>query len=269
MILFRKEPIPLQMRNIMLLDDEKTGGVVYVNKQTYDQALLLQGRFDGDPNRVINTIKGKGTETYILNVELRGLVENMMRFMPAPLNMLAPFIIMATQNKNIEWKADNMEMGYGILHQYSQLIDFNATTLVPAEVRMNISLPTVILMQYEVSWDEICSTLKDRVAILKNDSVKDDEPKVEPKSSNNLINKTEPKEETKQTSTEEEEEEEDDGIDWDALNARLAEIREAPPENPIPITPATATHQTTPIPLTVVDKSEMEASKNVLDEFDM
>ena len=44
MILYRKEPYPIQMKNVMLLDDTKSGGVVYVNKNTYDQALLLSGR---------------------------------------------------------------------------------------------------------------------------------------------------------------------------------------------------------------------------------
>lgn len=251
MILYRKEPIPLQMRNIMLLDDDRTGGVVYVNKQTYDQALLLHGRFDGDPNRVINTIKGKGTETYIVNVELRGLVENMMRNMPAPLNMLAPFIIMATQNKNIEWKADNMEMGYGILHQFSQLIDFNATTLVPAEIRNNLSLPTIILMQYEASWDELCSTLKDRVVNIKNDTVKNEEHVAKPKSSNEVS---------------EDDGEEDDGIDWDALNAKLEDIRNAPPEKPLSINTTPAPE---PTPVITANKSEAEDSNSILDEFDI
>lgn len=262
MILYRKEPIPLQMRNIMLLDDVRTGGVIYVNKQTYDQALLLYGRFDGDPNRVINTIKGKGTETYILNLELRELVNNMMKEMPSPLNMLAPFIIMATQNKNIEWDKDNLVMGYGILHQFSQLIDFNATTLVPAEIRNNLSLPTVILMQYEVSWDEICSTLKGRVVILKNDSVKNEEPEVKPKSST-IVNKSEVKEESE---SEPEDEEEDDGIDWDALNARLEDIKNAPPEKP---QPTNSTPAPEPTPVITANKSEAEASSSILDEFDI
>lgn len=260
MILYRKEPIPLQMRNIMLLDDDTTGGVVYVNKQTYDQALLLHGRFDGDPNRVINTIKGKGTETYVVNVELRGLVENMMKAMPKPLNMLAPFIILATQNKNIEWKADDLIMGYGILHQFSQLIDFNATTLVPAEVRNNLSLPTIILMQYEASWDELCSTLKDRVVNIKNDSVKNEEHVAKPKSSNE-VSKEVIKEEL-----EDDEEVEDDGIDWDALNARLEEIKNAPPEKPLSINTTPAPE---PTPVITANKSEAEASSSVLDEFDI
>lgn len=260
MILYKKEPIPLQMRNIMLLDDDRTGGVVYVNKQTYDQALLLHGRFDGDPNRVINTIKGKGTETYIVNVELRGLVENMMEAMPKPLNMLAPFIIMATQNKNIEWKADNLIMGYGILHQFSQLIDFNATTLVPAEVRNNLSLPTIILMQYESSWDELCSTLKDRVVNIKNDSVKNEEHVAKPKSSNEVSK------EVINEEPEDDEEVEDDGIDWDALNARLEEIKSAPPEKSLSINTTPAPE---PTPVITANKSEAEASSSILDEFDI
>lgn len=268
MILYRKEPIPLQMRNIMLLDDDKTGGIVYVNKQTYDQALLLYGRFDGDPNRVINILKGKGTETYILNVELRGLVDNMMKNMPSPLNMLAPFIIMATQNKNIEWKADNALMGYGILHQYSQLIDFNATTLVPAEVRINISLPTVILRQYEISWNELCSTLKDRVVTLKNDPVKNEEPKVEHKGST-VTKKEDPVKESKPVEETEEEEDTGDGIDWDALNARLESIKNEPEKKVQALVPTPATQSISSTPVQAIDKSEAATNNNILSEFDV
>jgi outer membrane biosynthesis protein TonB len=68
-------------------------------------------------------------------------------------------------NQGITWDVSNRELAYGILHQYSQLIDFNAMTLVPADVRANVTLPTAILMQYQASWDDLCSTLEDRVVL--------------------------------------------------------------------------------------------------------
>lgn len=165
MILYRKEPYPLQMKNIMLLDDTKSGGVVYVNKATYDQALMLYSRFDGNVKRVTDTIKSKKTEVYITVPNLPNVIEAMGKTMPEPLNVLAPFLMLCANNEGLEWNVEDREMAYGILHQYSQLIDFNAMTLVPAEVRANIQFPTSLLKQYKVSWDDLCSTLEDKVML--------------------------------------------------------------------------------------------------------
>lgn len=165
MILYRKEPYPLQMKNIILLDDNALGGVVYVGKQTYDQALLLHSRFDGNVQRVIDTLKNKKTEAYIAIPGLSGLISYMAKVMPEPLNILAPFLMFCTQNQGIEWNDKDVEFAYGILHQYSQMVDFNAMTLVPAEVRANVTLPTALLKQYKASWDDLCSTLEDKVVL--------------------------------------------------------------------------------------------------------
>lgn len=166
MILYRKEPYPLQMKNIMLLDDAKSGGVVYVSKTTYDQALMLHSRFDGNVQRVIDTLKSKKTEAYIAIPGLPNVINTMGKTMPEPLNILAPFLMLCTQNQGIEWNENDRELAYGILHQYSQLIDFNAMTLVPAEVRANVVIPTALLKQYQVSWDDICSTLEDKIVTV-------------------------------------------------------------------------------------------------------
>lgn len=163
MILYRKEPYHLQMKNIMLLDDVKSGGVVYVSKPTYDQALMLSSRFDGSVQRVIDALKCKKTEAYVATIGLPQLINEMSKTMPEPINILAPFLMFCTCNQGIEWSADKREMAYGILHQYSQMIDFNSMLLVPADVRANVSFPTALLMQYEISWNDLCSTLKDRV----------------------------------------------------------------------------------------------------------
>lgn len=171
MILYKKEPYPLQMKNIMLLDDAKSGGVVYVSKTTYDQALMLHSRFDGNVQRVIDTLKSKKTEAYIAIPGLPNTINVMGKTMPEPLNILAPFLMLCTQNQGIEWNENDREFAYGILHQYSQLIDFNAMTLVPAEVRANVTIPTALLKQYQVSWDDICSTLEDKVVALPKQAV--------------------------------------------------------------------------------------------------
>lgn len=165
MILYRTEPYPLQMRNIMLLDDAESGGVVYVNKDTYDQALLLSGRMDGNPQRVLDVLKTPKNQVFATMAGLKSLTENLMQTMPKPLNMLAPFLIFCTHNQGIDWDPKNRIMGYGILHQFSQLIDFNAVSTISAEARATISLPTALINQYETSWEELCTSLKDRVVL--------------------------------------------------------------------------------------------------------
>lgn len=165
MILYREGPYPIQMKNVMLLDDTKSGGVVYVNKTTYDQALLLSGRLDGDPKRVLDILRSPKTEAYRATIGLKDLVEEMMSTMPKPLDMLAPFLIFCVQNHGIQWDPHDRVFAYGVLHQFSQLVDFNAITLVPVEVRNNITVATSILKEYETSWDELCSSLKDHVVL--------------------------------------------------------------------------------------------------------
>lgn len=166
MIIYRNEPYPIQMRNIILLDDIESGGVLYVNKDTYDQALLLSGRLDGDPARVLSILKTPKNEVYRTMIGLKGLMDTMMQTMPKPLNMLAPFLIFCYQNQGIEWDAKNRVMAYGILHQFSQLVDFNTITLVPAEVRSNLSLPTIMINQYQASWDDLCKSLEDKLVTI-------------------------------------------------------------------------------------------------------
>ena len=275
MIIYRKEPYPLQMKNIMLLDEEITGGIVYVNKATYDQALLLYGRFDGNPQRVLDIIKGKGTDSYICMPELSGLVNLMCQKMPEPLNMIAPFLIYATPNSGIVWKADDVELGYGILHQLSQLIDFNATTLVPKEIRQQITLPTAILLQYKTSWSELCSTLEDKVVevkgVKKKKVVIEEEEEEEEESVKKTTKKSPAKKEPEPVEEEDEDEdEEDDGIDWDALNAKLEAIRNEPSAVSVPATPTPASAHTGTLASTVVTSESDKAGANaVLNDFDV
>ena len=71
----------------------------------------------------------------------------------------------------VEWNADDREFAYGILHQFSQLYDFNAITLVPVEVRNAIQLPTVMLKEYKTSWDDLCITLEDKLMLAPTQPV--------------------------------------------------------------------------------------------------
>lgn len=279
MILYRKEPYPLQMKNIMLLDDAKSGGVVYVSKTTYDQALMLHSRFDGNVQRVIDTLKSKKTEAYIAIPGLPNTINAMGKTMPEPLNILAPFLMLCTQNQGIEWNENDREFAYGILHQYSQLIDFNAMTLVPAEVRANVTIPTALLKQYQVSWDDICSTLEDKVVALPKQAVVQQvvqapqTPEVKPTVT---VQPTQPAPTTAQPTPASAQPVKEEEPELSPLEKKLLAIRQqaekrneeinkkaAEAPKPNPATPATK-------PTTINEqKAEAKAANAVLDEYDV
>lgn len=163
MIIYKKAPIEIQMKNIMLLDDDITGGVVYVDKATYDQAILLFSRFDGDIRRILKSVESNKTSGYESIAGFKETLEVMMNTMPEPLNAIAPFLLYCANNKGIEWDKNDREFAYGALHQLSQLLDFNAITLVPAEVRNMITISTVILKQYKNAWNDLTMMLDEKV----------------------------------------------------------------------------------------------------------
>ena len=273
MILYKKEPFPLQMKNIMLIDDPTTGGCVYLSKQTYDQAIILHNRLDGDPKRVLNMLLGPKFMNYGSIPGMTKALNFAMENMPEPINCLAPFLLYCIDNKGIDWENITIETVYGILHMFSQLVDFNAITLVPVEVRANMSLPTAIVLQYKVAWDDLCSSLKDKVVMTTTKNVKVEE--------ENTV-KVSPKKEAAPTASvpdedeDDEDDEDDDGIDWDALNARLEAIKNAPAENgsvPEPKPAPTPTPTPAPAPVTtnsdlVQKKNEAAAANAILNEFD-
>ena len=269
MILYRKEPYPLQMKNIMLLDDVKSGGVVYVNKATYDQALMLHSRFDGNVQRVADTIKSKKTEVYITIPNLPKVIETMGKTMPEPLNILAPFLMLCANNTGIEWNVEDREMVYGILHQYSQLIDFNAMTLVPAEVRANVQFPTSLLKQYKVSWEDLCSTLEDKVVLAPKtmiQEVKVEQPvQVAPAS-------TPVPQPAQQTPTPQPAQPKTEEKPLSPLEKKLLEIKKQSEERDKAINKKAAeTPKPTPAakPATPAAKKEAEVNANLLNEYDI
>lgn len=275
MILYKKEPFPLQMKNIMLIDDPSTNGCIYLSKQTYDQAIILASRLDNNPERVLTMLIGTKFLNYGSVPGMSQAIKKAMAEMPTPINCLAPFLLYCMDNQGVKWEDMDIVMMYGILHQFSQIVDFNAITLVPAEVRANITLPTAIVMQYEASWDDLCSSLKDKVVMTAR------EDKVE-KSTTSV--KSTPKSESVKVEEPEDEDDEDeeDDIDWDALQAKLQAIKDAPAANgqvpeykastpaPAPAPAPVVTPAPVPAPAQdtlVQSKNEAAAASKVLDEY--
>lgn len=164
MILYSKNPLPIQMRNVMLLDDDSTGGVVYVSKATYDQATILWSRFEGNALTLLNILKVDTNKMKSLPGRFEA-VQSICGNAPKPLDILGPFVELFMENKNLDWENATMVDYYGWLHQVSQMIDFNAITLVPKEIAAKAEIPSTILKSYEESWRDLTDSLMDRTVM--------------------------------------------------------------------------------------------------------
>lgn len=162
MILYTESPIPVMMQNLILLDEPTTHGCIYVSKATYDQALLLWGRFDGDVNNLMRfTQRDSDAWKNVLWIQpaMRWIKEHA----PEPLNMLAPTFKMLSNLTNLTDEDLNPKLIYGLLHILSQAMDFNLNYIASSEVRAQIKIPAAILMSYEKSWEGIISPLKENL----------------------------------------------------------------------------------------------------------
>ena len=170
MILYSKSALPIQMKNVMALDDPTSGGVVYVSKATYDQATILWSRFEGNASTLMSILKVDSAAMKALPGRWEALAA-VCKNAPKPLDILGPFMKYIANNNNLNWADATMETFYGWLHQMSQMLDFNALTLVPVEVQAKVDIPSVILNSYEDSWKDLTESLKDKILINGYESV--------------------------------------------------------------------------------------------------
>lgn len=284
MILYRKEPVPLLMRNMMMLDDVESGGVLYVSKATYDQAVLISSRFDGDCNAVWSTLKDSKV-TYSEIPGFMDFLKNYKEKAPEPLNILAGFLGLVAQTKGVNFKEMTLVDAYGFLHSISQIIDFNALSVVPKEVRAKVDIPKVILTSYELSWNEICATLEDHTVLHYStqpiaqqvpvvtvptvqvvEEKKEEAPKVEVTTTKV---ETPVKEEPKKVDTKDEEEDEEDDF-FARMNAMAKQVADdmrkeeasKPKAKPAPVATPVAPKAAS------VSPAEVKEALDVLSEYD-
>ncbi|MCI9050356.1 MAG: hypothetical protein HFI05_00290 [Lachnospiraceae bacterium] len=148
MILYKKENISLLQQNIIMLEYENSNsmipdGFIYVSQSTYDEALLLFDRFEGE----------SGILKKVLNVTNHiDAIKFFHKYAPKPISILAPFLGLIRED--IELKED-IEMLCGMLHQMSQIINFNSFTKVPLDVRADIVFTKSMLNNYKKSWEDL------------------------------------------------------------------------------------------------------------------
>lgn len=161
MIIWTKEPLNCILKNTITLDDED--GYVYVSVHTFEQAIRLSERFNGDFSRVrteLNNDKNNKAENDPIYYKI---FCDIAERVPTELRLLVPFTKL-TFGLGLKWDEDNLkEQVYGVLHQMSMMIDFNLMLAQPKEVRNKVIFQRSILESYKDSWNMLLQDLKDYI----------------------------------------------------------------------------------------------------------
>lgn len=144
MILYTEEKMKLGNNDAIVLDIPDGSGYIYVTRSVYDQALLLNERFEGDINILRQHLRTAGAHI----VEARFFADNA----PKPLNILAPFLGLIDTDVVIESSVKEI---CGVLNQLAMTINFNNFTKVPYEVRADVKFSKSIVADYERVWEDM------------------------------------------------------------------------------------------------------------------
>lgn len=164
MIIYRKTPFNCQMRNMIILDAGSEDDIIYVNRETYDQALSVSIMFSDDITRV-KTQLTHAVKNYSDKPEENNLINWLYEKMPQPIRILAPFIMMA-RDAEFDWNVEDskkLEQAYGIIHTISMFTDMYNMFKIPVEVMAKVELPKHVLKGYQNSWDMLTKGLEDEV----------------------------------------------------------------------------------------------------------
>lgn len=143
MILYKTKPLSIAQENTIMLETDDGSAFIYLSKSTYDQALLLSDRFEGELSYLKKTVLG-GEVTN--DDAITYFFENA----PEPINILAPYIGLI----KVDLPSELREL-CGALHMVSMSIDFNEFTKVPADVRKEVSFTKNTIRRFEQSWRDI------------------------------------------------------------------------------------------------------------------
>ena len=169
MIIYKKLPFDCQMKNIILLDDHIANGCVYVDVNTYNQALSLMLTYSKDFDRIFDADAGTDAD-WKTKKEWKDRIKKAWDGMPEPLNALAPYLGHLSSVDNLSWSDDPevfAEQVYGYLHVMSTTVDFFHTTTLKPEMRQTIMLPKHLLEGYAKAWDLLTQGLDKTVVMVE------------------------------------------------------------------------------------------------------
>lgn len=167
MILYTKQPVNIQINNVMVLKDDFSKGIVYIDGDTFAQAVSMFTTFNNDDDRLEATLRSSATEGWVANDGLYKAATLFKEHAPKPLNVLGHFLAYA-KSVQFDWSGSDeevMEKCYGVLHILSQMIDFYQICIQPKDVRQNITLLSNSVANYKNSWNVIIGDLKQEVVL--------------------------------------------------------------------------------------------------------
>lgn len=168
MIIYRNQPFNFKMKNIIVLDAGLTDGYIYVDKETYEQAVALGITFSKDHERIEKAL-GKSIDGWKITPGIYTAFRKVSEALPSPINMLSTFIGLAT-DAGIDWHLEGEELCEtvcGVLHTISQFADFYSMTLVPADQRTKLDIPKHVYKGYKESWKDIIEELDSKVLYVQ------------------------------------------------------------------------------------------------------
>lgn len=126
----------------MVLQDAD-GDFLYIHRMLYDNAVILEDRYNGDYKKLAEDISPTGDIP-----SERIDVDYFYRNAPAPVNILAPFLLLCNGTFN------NYDDMCGALHVMSNTFNFKKLPEIPKEVRLNaMQFSMSIKEEYRLSWD--------------------------------------------------------------------------------------------------------------------
>ncbi|MFB9277198.1 hypothetical protein [Cohnella cellulosilytica] len=133
----RERYLPVVVNTLVL---RKDNWYFYLHRDVYDQAVVLNDRYDETFDDLVGLVGSKhGNEETV-----RWFYEQA----PRPLHILAPFIHL------IDGKIErDMELVCGALHVITAMIHIRQFILKPLEIRKSVSFSLTIKEEYELAWE--------------------------------------------------------------------------------------------------------------------
>lgn len=153
----RKYPTQL---NVLTLQDSKASGYFYVHRDTYDAAVLLHHLYP-DYVKLLDEIS-------IVSRHNANLVELFYNTVPAPLNNLAPFLTLITDDMDPQLDSINVEQLVGMLSVISSSLDFMKYLDVPFAIRKSVTFSISVLEEYLVPQSAFFLTCLDTILPSNN-----------------------------------------------------------------------------------------------------
>ena len=132
--------VPAQT-NVITLEVE-AGGYLYVDKTTYEQAVVIYHKYRDDYEGLCKLI---GVENHTAEIAFAN------EHLPAPISYLAPFLTTLDSKVKMDGSLGQM---VGCLHVISRNIDFTSFLRIPAEIRRSVSFNGHITEEYSLQWTE-------------------------------------------------------------------------------------------------------------------